>query len=77
MYSIEIQGHVDNDHRLSAVVPGTIPPGPVTVWISANNQEDDAGGAWMAGVSRQWADELNDSRQDIYTLADGEAVDPA
>jgi hypothetical protein len=29
----------------------------------------------MAGVSRQWADELGDTRQDIYTLADGEAVD--
>ena len=39
-------------------------------------QEDDAGAAWMGGVSQQWADELSDPHQDIYTLADGEAVDP-
>jgi hypothetical protein len=58
-------------------VPGSIPPGPVTVWIAANTHEDDAGAAWMAGVSAQWADDLEDARQDIYTLADGEPIDPA
>jgi hypothetical protein len=76
MDSISIQGHVDDQHRLSAVVPGSVPPGPVTVWIAANAQEDEAGATWAAGVSQQWADELSDARQDIYTLADGEAVDP-
>lgn len=30
-----------------------------------------------AARCQQWADELNDPRQDIYTLADGEAVDPS
>jgi hypothetical protein len=77
MDSIAIQGHVDEEHRLSAMVPGSIPPGPVTVWIATNTQEDDAGSAWMAGVSAQWADDLEDARQDVYTLADGEPVDPA
>jgi hypothetical protein len=77
MDSIPIQGHVDDQHRLSAVVPGSIPPGPVTVWLTVNVQEDDAGAAWTAGVSHQWADDLNDVREDIYTLADGDAVDPA
>lgn len=77
MDSILIQGHVDDQHRLSAMVPGSVPPGPVTVWIAANAQEDDAGAAWMTGVGAQWADELNDTRQDLYTLADGESVDPA
>jgi hypothetical protein len=77
MDSISIQGHVDEQHRLSATVPGSIPPGPVTVWIAANTQEDGAGAAWMAGVSAQWADELDDPCQDIYTLADGESIDPA
>jgi hypothetical protein len=76
MESIAIQGLVDDQHRLSAVVPGSVPPGPVTVWIVANAQEDDAGAAWMTGISHQWADELGDPRQDIYTLADGDAVDP-
>ena len=77
MDSFSIQGHVDDQHRLSAVVPGSIPPGPVTVWIAANTQEDDAGAAWMTGISHQWADELNDPRENIYTLADGESVDSA
>ena len=35
--------------------------------------EDEAGEAWTAGVAREWADELSDVRQDIYTLADGAA----
>jgi hypothetical protein len=77
MDSISIQGEVDDQHRLSAVVPGSVPPGPVTIWIAAHAEEDDAGEVWAQGVSRQWADELSDTRQDIYTLADGEAVDPA
>ena len=40
-----------------------------------NRAEEDA--AWMTGISDQWAEELRDPRQDIYTLADGEPVDPA
>ncbi len=75
MTSITIQGQVDDQHRLSAVVPPSVPPGPVTVWLTAAH-EDDAGAAWSSGISHQWADELGDTRQDIYTLADGEAVDP-
>ena len=76
MSSITIQGQVDAQHRLSAIVPDSVPPGPVTVLLTTT-QEDDAGQIWMAGISQQWADELADTRQDIYTLADGEAVDPA
>lgn len=75
MDSFAVQGHIDDQHRLSAVVPESIPPGPVTVWLSTS-QEDDAGIAWMAGIGLQWADELSDERQDIYTLSDGDAVDP-
>jgi hypothetical protein len=29
----------------------------------------------MTGVANEWAGELSDVRQDIYTLADGEPVD--
>ena len=67
-------GHVDEQHRLSAEVPASVPPGPVTVLIVPASQEDDAGDAWMAGISQEWADDLNDPCQDIYTLADGEPV---
>jgi hypothetical protein len=30
--------------------------------------------AWTAAVAQEWEDDLSDSRQDIYTLADGEPV---
>jgi len=39
--------------------------------------EDAAGLAWAGGVAREWADELSDSRQDIYSLSDGQPVDAA
>ncbi|MEX2171205.1 MAG: hypothetical protein WD851_17930 [Pirellulales bacterium] len=70
-----VQGQVDEQHRLTAVLPDTVPPGPMTVWFSAAS-EDDAGTAWMDGIGQQWADDLSDPQQDIYTLADGEAFDP-
>ncbi len=74
MDAIKLTGHVDEQHHLSAKVPVSIPPGPITVLIVPALQEDDAGDAWMAGVAEEWADELNDPRQDIYTLADGEPI---
>jgi len=74
MEFIRITGRIDDRHLLSAEVPDSIPPGPVTVLIVPGVQEDDAGQAWMAGVADEWADELGDARQDIYTLADGEPV---
>ena len=74
MNSTKITGHVDENHRLSANVPDSIPPGPVTVLIVPAPPEDDAGVAWMAGIAQEWADDLNDPSQDIYTLADGEPV---
>ena len=74
MSMVRVSAHVDDKHQLSAEVPDSIPPGPVTVLIVPASQEDDAGDAWMAGISEQWADDLSDPRQDIYTLADGEAV---
>jgi hypothetical protein len=76
MEPIEVQGYVDEQRRLSAVVPGSVPQGPVTVRITLVGQEDEAGAAWMSGIHQQWADELGDARQDVYTLADGEPVDP-
>ena len=77
MNSIPIQGQVDDQHRLSAIVPGSVPPGPVTVWIAPHVEEDDAGEVWTDGVASQWADDLADPNQDIYSAADGEPVDPS
>jgi hypothetical protein len=36
--------------------------------------EDHAGIAWAQGVETEWLDELQDSRQDVYSLEDGQAV---
>ena len=74
MGPLRVTGHVDEERHLSAEVPDSIPPGPVTVLIMPASQEDEAGDAWTAGIAHEWADELNDPRQDIYTLADGEPL---
>ena len=74
MSIVRITATVDPSHRLFAQVPAEIPPGPVTVLIAPQRHEDDAGDAWAEAVARDWADDLNDPRQDLYTLADGEPV---
>ncbi len=73
---MQIQGHIDDEHRLSAVVPDSVPPGPVTVWIALNANRDEADYAWMCGIGGQWIDDLADRRQDIYSLSDGEPIGP-
>lgn len=74
--SIPIRGHIDADHRLSAEVPDSIPPGPVTIWVEPLPQhEDDAGAEWQRGIAREWQAELADTREDIYSLTDGSPVD--
>ena len=74
MTALLVTGHVDDQHRLTADVPDTIPPGPVTISILPLTNDDETGAAWAAGIAREWAEELGDSREDIYTLADGEPV---
>ena len=73
MSMIKVVGNIDEDRRLSAQVPDSFRPGPVTVLILP--EEDlDAADSWAAGFAREWADELGDPDQDIYTLADGVPV---
>ena len=71
--AIELVGDVDERHRLRAQVPQELPAGPVRVILLV--PEEDAGPAWANGVSREWAEELADPRQDIYTLEDGQPLD--
>ena len=76
MTALKVFGQVDQSHRLSAVVPESIRPGPVEILLIAPTREkDDAGTAWAESVAREWHEELSDPREDIYTLADGEPVD--
>ena len=43
-------------------------------FVLAKDDGDEAAGFWEWGVAREWAAELADEREDIYTLADGEPV---
>ncbi|HEY2759332.1 MAG TPA: hypothetical protein VGI75_01275 [Pirellulales bacterium] len=74
MDAFTVNANVNEQHLLSAQVPESIQPGPVKIVILPATDEGSEQ-AWMDGVARQWADELGDSRQDIYTLDDGAPVD--
>ena len=73
MKAIELIGDIDNQHRLQAQVPPELPAGPVRLIVFLP-EEDETGLAWAQGISKEWADELRDPRQDIYTLEDGQPV---
>jgi hypothetical protein len=73
MRAIEISGDIDDKHRLQARVPEELPAGPVRV-IVLLPEDDEAGAAWANGVAREWAAELADTAQDIYSLEDGQPV---
>ena len=74
MNMVKLAGNVDENGRLSAAVPASIRPGPVTVLVLPVSQEEEEADLWTAGVAQEWADELSDSDQDIYTMTDGEPV---
>jgi len=74
MRAIELTGSVDDQHQLNVQVPEDFPAGPVRVIVLLPN-EDETGAAWAKGIAREWADDLADLRQDIYTLEDGQPVD--
>jgi hypothetical protein len=74
MKAIELIGEIDEQHRLRASVPEELPAGPVRLIVLLSD-EDETGAVWAHGVAREWAGELSDSRQDIYSLGDGQSVD--
>ena len=71
MKAIELVGDIDEKHHLYAQVPEGLPAGPVRL-IVLLPEEDEAGMAWAHGIGKEWAEELGDSRQDIYTVKDGQ-----
>jgi hypothetical protein len=74
--AIELLGEVDDQRQLHADLPEHIRPGPVRLIVLVPDaEEDDAGGVWARAVAREWSDDLEDSRQDLYTLEDGQPVD--
>jgi hypothetical protein len=73
MKTIELIGDIDDQHRLHARVPKELPPGKVRLIVLLPG-EDDAGGMWAHGIAAEWSAELQNPREDIYTLDDGQPV---
>lgn len=73
MNAIEVIGEIDDERRLHAQVPKELPAGQVRLIVLWPG-EDDAGEMWTRGVSAEWVTELEDRREDIYTLDDGQPV---
>ena len=78
MKAFEFVAEVDAAGRIQVALPASVMPGPVRVIILAQEaKEDEVDALWMQGIAHEWADELTDVNQDIYTLEDGEPVDAA
>ena len=73
MKAIELMGDIDEQHRLRAQVPEELPAGPVRLIVLLPD-EDEGGAAWAQGIAEDWTPKLQDVRQDIYTLEDGQPV---
>ena len=74
METVVVTGSVNDQHVLSANVPTSLPPGPVTIVVLPSSPEANLDREWIEGVAHEWADELSDPRQDIYTMDDGVSV---
>lgn len=78
MKALELMAEVDAQRRVQLVLPESVLPGIVRVIVlTPETLEEEAEATWMSGIAREWAGELADERQDIYTLEDGEPVDAA
>ena len=73
MNAIELVGDIDKEHRLPAKVPPELPVGQVRLNVLLP-EEDAAGNHWSHGVAEEWAGDLSDTRQDIYTMEDGQPM---
>ncbi|HMD99210.1 MAG TPA: hypothetical protein VKM93_18025 [Terriglobia bacterium] len=74
MKAVELQGEIDQQHRLHADVPQSLPAGSARV-IVLISEEDEGSPACAGGVSSEWSAELSDPAQDIYALNDGQRID--
>jgi hypothetical protein len=78
MKTIELIADVDAEHRLRAQGPRDLPEGPVRVLVllpESTEAPAHAEADWMRMIAASWSEDLADSRQDLYTLQDGRAVD--
>lgn len=75
MKSIIIDGQIDEQHLLRAVVPTNLLPGPFRFVMTILEGDDELFvDDWTRGIGKQWLAKLSDPREDIYTLDDGEPI---
>ena len=86
MRTLELPGTIDEHHSLRAEVPGDLRPGEVRMIAllldrsavpdkTPADGEDETGELFRAGLAHEWAEELSDPLQDIYSITDGLPVD--
>lgn len=76
MKALELMREVHAKYLLQAQAPEALQPGSVHIIVLIPDEED-AGEAWMQDITREWAAELSDPREAIYTLEDGKPLDAA
>lgn len=72
MKYVEVEGAVTVGGELHAPAPAGLPPGPVKLLALIPGEDDE----WMRTVAAEWAADLADPAQDVYSLSDGEPVKP-
>ena len=78
MKAYEFVTDVDERREVRLTLPPDLLPGTIRVIVLApDGAQDETRDVWMRAISREWAAELADPREDIYTLDDGEPVDVA
>ena len=66
MKAPELIGNIDERHRLHACLPADVPIGPVRL-IVLLSEEDQPSAVWTQGIATDWAGDLRDPRQEVYT----------
>ena len=79
MRAYELIGEIDEERQIHAKLPANVTPpyDDVRVIVLLPESQDEAETHWAKGVAREWAAELDDVREDIYNLQDGEPIDAA
>ena len=78
MRALEMVADVDREHQLRLDLPISVKSDRVRVLVlvpESNEEEMETG--WLRGMAREWAAELGDEREDLYTLEDGEPIHAA
>ena len=79
MRAYELVGAIDQDRQLHVKLPENVQltQDNVRVLVLLPEVQDEPETNWMQSIAAEWATELADEREDIYTRQDGEPIDAA